>query len=124
MATKAVRDNEFHINKLEGDKGRQEMPKLESFADNAEFVVKAGAQNAFETINQVSKALGTRPYKGLPVDKAELTTRWIQVRRDVPALVDAIRKDILIKPDGSIKIRKKLLQSIIEAEKTLREGGL
>lgn len=124
MVTKAFRNNEFHANKLAGEKGRQEMPKFNSFADNAEFVVKTSAKNMFERIKEERKALGTRPYKGLPVDKTELTSRWIQVRRNIPALVDAISKDVVIKPDGRILIRKKLLQSVIETEKIIREGGL
>ncbi|KKN05179.1 hypothetical protein LCGC14_1089880 [marine sediment metagenome] len=77
-----------------------------------------------EKRKRIKAAIGERPYRGLPVEKAELTARWAQIRHDVEGLTEVLQTNTKFKPDGRVLAPKALIRSMIEQERGFREGGL
>ena len=60
-------------------------PKFSAMADRMEYIPKVSAERMFEKLKAFRKVVGERPYKSLPVNKEELTNRYLQIRHDPTA---------------------------------------
>ena len=91
-------------------------------ADKWERMTKMASERLFGKRKRIMAAVGTRPYRGLPVSEAELLSRYSQVRHDPQALLEILQENAKFKPDGRVLIPKALIESMQKMEKRLREG--
>ena len=89
-----------------------------------ELIVDEVKKIIFEKRKRIKAAIGERPYQGLPVEKAELTARWAQIRHDVEGLTEVLQTNAKVKEDGRVLVPKALVKNMLEQEKGFREGGL
>ena len=99
-------------------------PRFSAMADKFEYVKNTSAERMYERLKAFRAAIGTRPYKGLPVDEKELTARYVQIRNDPVAWKKIIEENAKVKEDGSILLPKKFVSSLQSMEKKLRDKGL
>ena len=92
-------------------------------ADRWELLTGEVASRTFAKRKDMLKAVGKRPYRGVPVDKDELRGRWMQVRKDTQQIVDMLAENVKMKPDGRVLLPKELIASLISSEASVREGG-
>jgi hypothetical protein len=93
-------------------------------ADRWETIVSEASKHAYESRQQMKEAVGFRPYRGMPVDPAELEAQFMQVRSDPQALAELIRQNTTVKPDGNILIRKGFLEGMRSQEQKIRKGSM
>ncbi len=92
-------------------------------ASRWETIVEQSADRIFNKREAIKKRIGTRPYKGLPVDNAELLGRWLEIRDDPEALTQLLKENSKFKSDGTVRVSKELIQQITQLEKKIKEGG-
>lgn len=100
----------------------EEVPK--DLADKWDLLVDTAAKNLFITRKKLKEAIGSRPYRGLPVTEEELGARWSQIRQDVPALVEVLKSNAKYTVNGQVLVPKALIESIQEQELKRRKGGV
>ena len=93
-------------------------------ASRWETIVAEAAKRIFIKRKEMAKAIGQRPYQGLPVEASDLTARWAQIRHDTPALVEVFSGNAKFKEDGKVLVPTALITSMIETENGFRRGGL
>ena len=93
-------------------------------ASRWETIVVEAAKRIFIKRKEMAKAIGQRPYQGLPVEASDLTARWAQIRHDTPALVEVFSGNAKFKPDGKVFVPKALIESMVKTEDSFRKGGL
>ena len=93
-------------------------------ASRWEMIVSEVTKRIFLKRKAMAKAIGQRPYQGLPVEASDLTARWAQIRHDTPALTEVLSGNATFKKDGKVFVPKALIDSMIKTETSFREGGL
>jgi hypothetical protein len=93
-------------------------------ASRWETIVEEAAKRIFIKRKAMAKAIGQRPYRGLPVEASDLTARWAQIRHDTPALVEVLSENAKFKKDGKVFVPKALIESMTTTEDSFRKGGL
>jgi len=88
-----------------------------------ELLVSESAKRLKNKRDQISKSIGPRPYRGLPVNETELRSRWMQIRRDQNALFDVFSENVRFTKDGRALLPKKLVESILKYEGKAVESG-
>jgi len=94
------------------------------FADRWETIVSEATKHAFETRQQMMTAAGKRPYKGVPINPAEREAQYMQIRGDTVAQTELLRQNTIVKPDGTVRVRKGFVQSMREMEQHIRKGSM
>jgi len=94
-----------------------------NLADRWELLVSEASKRLKNKRDQISKSIGPRPYKGLPVDENELRGRWMEVRRDVNELFDIFSENVRFTKDGRALLPKKLVESMYKFEGKAVESG-
>jgi len=92
-------------------------------ASRWELIVDEAAKRLFERRKQLKAAIGTRPYRGLPVTDDELMRRYATIRHDPEAMTNLLVENAQVEPDGKVLLPKELISTMVEAERKLREGG-
>lgn len=92
-------------------------------ADRWEILTKETGKILKKKRDKILESIGSRPYKGLPVDEKELRGRWMQVRKDPNELLNILAENAKMKSDGRVLLPKKLMNKIREYETSLKEGG-
>ena len=93
-------------------------------ASRWETIVAEAAKRIFIKRKAMAKAIGQRPYQGLPVEASERTARWAQIRHDTPALVEVFSANAKFKKDGTVLVPTALIDNMVETETGFRKGGL
>ena len=105
-------------------KGTQDSAIPSDLASRWETIVAEAAKRIFIKRKEMAKAIGQRPYRGLPVETSDLTARWAQIRHDTPALVEVFSGNAKFKEDGKVLVPTALIESITKEEEKFRKGGL
>jgi hypothetical protein len=92
-------------------------------ADRWELLTKESAKILKNKRDKILTSIGSRPYKGLPVDETELRGRWMQIRKDPNELLNVLAENAKFKNDGRVLLPKKLISKITDYESKLKEGG-
>ena len=95
----------------------------EGLADKWETMTKVAGERLMDKRKRIMTAVGTRPYKGLPVSEAELLSRYSQVRHDPQALLEVLQENVKFKPNGTVLVPKALIEAMSTMEKKIREEG-
>ena len=95
----------------------------DGFADKWERMTSVSSQRLFDKRKNIMAAVGTRPYKGLPVSEAELLSRYTQVRRDPKALMEILQENATFKSDGRVLVKKALVEAMVKMEAKVRTEG-
>jgi len=93
-------------------------------ASRWEMIVSEVTKRIFIKRKAMAKAIGQRPYQGLPVEASDLTARWAQIRHDTPALTEVLSGNATFKKDGKVFVPKALIESMLKTEEGFRKGGL
>ena len=88
-----------------------------------ETIVAESSKRLFATRNKLRDLVGTRPYKGLPVDEEELYNRWLGIRADKTLSKLLLRDNIKETKDGRKLVPTAFVNQILKSEKRAREGG-
>ena len=116
MATKA---------RIKGKKkGTQDSAIPPDLASRWETIVAEAAKRIFIKRKAMAKAIGQRPYQGLPVKASDLTARWAQIRHDPAALAEVFSGNAKFKKDGKVFVPSALIESMTKEEEKFRKGGL
>jgi hypothetical protein len=91
-------------------------------AAHMETVVSVLATRLKEKRDDMLKAIGKRPYQGLPIPKRESLNRYAQIRHSAEALTQLFKENAKFKVDGRVLFPKKLIKDIIDMERTIRIG--
>lgn len=105
-------------------KGTQDSAIPTDLASRWETIVAEAAKRIFIKRKEMAKAIGQRPYRGLPVETSDLTARWAQIRHDTPALVEVFSGNAKFTKSGAVLIPKALIESMVKTETSFRKGGL
>lgn len=100
---------------------KDEIP--EGLADKWDVLVKRSAERLKMRRKDIKKAIGSRPFKGLPVSDAELQARWGQIKNNPQALAELFQENARFKKDGTVLVPKELMNTLREQHKKRREGG-
>jgi short-subunit dehydrogenase involved in D-alanine esterification of teichoic acids len=100
---------------------RDELPK--TLADKWELIVPIVGKKLFDVRATMRQAMGAKPYKNLPVDEAEETKRWNEVRHDADEALRLFEDNVKHKPDGTVLLPKSLVEAIIRQEKARTQRG-
>ena len=92
-------------------------------ADRWEYTVSTLAKQLQAKRAQIKQTIGARPYRGVPVDEAELLRRYSQIRHDPVALTAVLKENVKFNVDGTALVNKALIEKMTKMEKKLREGG-
>ena len=93
-------------------------------ASRWEMIVSEVTKRIFIKRKAMAKAIGQRPYQGLPVEASDLTARWAQIRHDTPALVEVLSGNAKFKKSGEVLVPLALIESMTKEEEKFRKGGL
>ena len=93
-------------------------------ADRWEYTVSTLAKQLQAKRKQIRTTIGARPYRGVPVDDAELLRRYSQIRHDPVALTAVLKENVKFTADGTALVNKALIKKMAEMEKKLRGEGL
>lgn len=100
---------------------KQEVPK--GLADRWEALVDEASKRLFAKRKEIQRAVGDRPYRGLPMGEDEMFARWLQIRRDTESLVELLSQNSIAKPDGHVLVPRKMVEAMVKQEKRARRGG-
>ena len=95
----------------------------EGLAGKWEKMTQVAGERLMDKRKRIMTAVGTRPYRGLPVSEAELLSRYSQVRHDPQALLEVLQENVKIKPNGTVLVPKALIEAMSTMEKKIREEG-
>jgi len=93
-------------------------------SDRWELLVDLAASRLYDKRKKIKEAIGTRPYRGLPVTDDEIVGRYSAIRHDPEAMTNLLMENAKVKPDGRVLLPKELISKMIEAERSLRTGGI
>lgn len=95
----------------------------EGLADKWDVLVKESSQRLKKRREDIKKAIGERPYKGLPVSDTELAKRWSQIQHSKQDLVELFQENARFKKDGTVLVPRELIKTIKEQHRRRQEGG-
>lgn len=96
----------------------------EGLASRWESMVKFASKRLYDKRKQMLAAIGSRPYKGLPVKEEQILSRFAQIQHDPQALAEVLKQNAMFKEDGRVLIPKDLVTKMKEMTQKLRKGGI
>lgn len=95
-----------------------------NLADRWELLVDEAAKRLNNKRKQIKEAIGSRPYKGMPVDENELRRRWMEIRRDPNAIFEVFAENVRFTKDGRALLPNELVNAIYKGEGKIVESGI
>lgn len=96
----------------------------EGLASRWEGMVKFASRRLYDKRKRMLAAIGSRPYKGLPVKEEEILSRFAQIQHDPQALAEVLKQNAMFKEDGRVLVPKDLITKMKEMTQKLRKGGI
>lgn len=93
-------------------------------ADRWEYTVSTLAKQLQAKRKQIRSTIGARPYRGVPVNEAELLRRYSQIRHDPVALTAVLKENAKFTADGRALVPKALIERMTQMEEKFRREGL
>lgn len=89
-----------------------------------EKMVNLAAGRLHDKRKRILTAIGSRPYKGLPVKEDEILSRFAQIQHDPQALGEILKQNAVFKASGKVLLPKALLSKMKEMTAKLRKGNI
>lgn len=88
-----------------------------------EMLVDEATKGINKKRKEILKFIGEKPYKGIPIEKDEAASRYMQMRENAELQTETLKQNTITNKEGKLLINKAYLNAIIELEKQIREGG-
>ena len=92
-------------------------------ADRWELLVKTASENLYVLHQNISRAIGKRPYRGLPTSEKERAGRWAQIAEDPQALAELLHSNAKYTVDGRVLVPNELLDEMVVQHTRRVKGG-
>ena len=92
-------------------------------ADRWDLLVKTASENLYQLHQNIGKAIGKRPYQGLPISEKERTSRWAQIVSDPQAIAELLHSNAKYTVDGRVLVPNELLDEMVAQHARRTRGG-
>ena len=92
-------------------------------ADRWELLTKIASENLYRLHQNIGRAIGKRPYQGLPISEKERAGRWAQIVEDPQAIAELLHSNAKYTVDGRVLVPNELLDEMVAQHARRTKGG-